>query len=235
MNAAEIKIVFEDDWILAVEKPAGLMVHANPENPQSSAEPNLQDLVSEGRKRRLVLFHRLDKDTSGIILLGKRPEIGEAMSRLFEEKKIRKAYFAVVAGQWKNELNRVECFLRKGSEGRMLAETDSRNGAKQALTTFRVMKTLRESAGPGKTWPAKTWIEAMPKTGRTHQIRVHCALSGHPILGDRLYNPECQGSSEPRLALHAHQLNFTHPITKEALRLSSPPPADWKETWLAGF
>lgn len=214
-----INILFEDEWILAVSKPSGLMVHANPESKVEQG-PNLQDLLSAGRKRQLTLFHRLDKDTSGLVLLGKRPEISAAMTRLFEEKKIRKAYFAVVEGEWKKSVNRIENYLARAAEGRM-AIVDEGQG-QRALTTFRVLDSSS----------AKTWLEVMPKTGRTHQIRVHCASAGHPVLGDRLYG---QVSEVGRLALHAHQLNFTHPLTKENIQLNDSPPRAWRETWLSGF
>ncbi len=210
------QIVFEDDWLLAVNKPSGLMVHANPESNEPQ-DPNLQDLMSEGRKRRLILFHRLDKDTSGVVLLGKRPEIGETMSKIFEEKRIRKAYYAIVSGVWSPSINRVECRLARGERGRMMISDEG----KPSLTTFRICAKH----------PEKTWLEAMPKTGRTHQIRVHCASQGHAILGDKLYGEP----SENGLALHAHRVDFAHPVTKNNLRIEAPVPTAWSTTWLKGF
>ena len=118
-----LQIVFEDEWLVAFNKPAGLLVHGNPpragqiHNHPPEDLPNLEDLASLGRKRRLTLFHRLDKDTSGVVLMGKRAEIGEKMSRMLEEKRIRKAYFAVVAGIWKKDWNRVEGNLARGEKG----------------------------------------------------------------------------------------------------------------------
>lgn len=201
-----IPIVFEDEWLLIVSKPAGLSVHVNPTD---KGEPNLQDLLSEGRKRPLTLFHRLDKDTSGLVILGKKPVANAPMTQLFEEKRIRKAYYAIVEGEWPKKLNRIESRLARGANGKMVVS----DRGQDAVTTFRVLLSQT----------SMSLIEAMPKTGRTHQIRVHCASKGFPILGDRLY-----GEAGPTLALHAHRLDFRHPFTKNSLTIRAPLPSNWK-------
>ena len=153
--------------------------------------------------------------------MGKRAEIGEKMSRMFEEKRIRKAYFAVVAGVWKKEWNRVEGNLARGEKGRMEFVEDGLG--QKSLTTFRVLKSADD----------RTWIEAMPKTGRTHQIRVHCASKGCAILGDPIYGQA--DDSAPGLALHAHRVDLSHPVSGEALRIEAKIPAHWYSSWLTGL
>jgi 23S rRNA pseudouridine955/2504/2580 synthase len=216
LENSPIEVIFEDEWLLAVCKPAGLAVQ------EMHERLSIERGVLDGVHRELVLYHRLDKDTSGLVLLGKsssrQTDVNRAMTEAFEKKRIRKAYLAVVEGQWKNEWNRVETFVaRSEATGFMQNLTEATGGAKRALTTFRVLARSM----PGT--PLKTWIEAMPKTGRTHQIRLHCLFHGCPILGDRYYGH----ADEKPLALHAHRVDFSHPITGESVCLTALPPEHW--------
>jgi len=213
-----ITTLFEDDGILAVMKPAGLKVHGD------NSEPTLETLVAKVQGRKLVLLHRLDRDTSGIVLLAKRKDVAGELSRAFEQKKIRKTYWAVVEGLWSKRVNKIASYLERDPQDsrkqRSLAVESP--DARRALSTFRVLATH----------PEKTWLEVIPKTGRTHQIRVHCAGEGHPILGDKLY-----GHSHGRdgLALHAYRLMFRHPLTGAEMNLLADPPETWQRLWLQGF
>lgn len=213
----DIRIVFEDEWLLVVSKPPGLPVHAS----AGRDGDDLESLLRKQRKRSLVLFHRLDADTTGLVVLGKRPEINRTMTEAFEKKRIRKSYMAVVEGRWRPEWNRVETFIDRGPDGRW---TNFENPpGKRALTTFRVLKASDE----------KSWVEAILKTGRTHQIRLHCLAKGCPILGDRVYG---HGKAEmPPQALHAYRMDLQHPVTGDPLRLVDPPPAYWTTEWLRGL
>jgi RluA family pseudouridine synthase len=217
-------VIFEDEWLLIINKPAGLVVHVNPGD-EALGRENLQSILESERARKLTLFHRLDRDTTGLVMLGKRTEINAAMSEAFEKKRVRKSYFAVVSGEWRPEWNKTENFLARLPDGgwtnqdARLSEAD-----KAAVTTFRLLKTNSQ----------RSWIEAIPKTGRTHQIRLHCQGRSSPILGDRLYNPRVEVDSPPH-ALHAYRLDFTHPVTKEKQRVFAPPPAYWLDHWLVGL
>jgi 23S rRNA pseudouridine955/2504/2580 synthase len=215
----DARVVFEDEWLVVVSKPSGLAV-------QDLHEGMKQGTTQGCWGESLVLYHRLDKDTSGLVLFGKgsarRDEVNRAMTQAFEKKRIRKAYLAVVNGRWKNEWNRVETFVaRNESTGLMENLPRALPGAKRALTTFRVLASSQE----------KSWIEAMPKTGRTHQIRLHCLALGCPILGDRYYGK----ADDLALALHAHRLDFIHPLTNVPICLVDPFPADWISTRLVGL
>jgi len=208
-----LEILFEDADLIACVKPAGLVVHSSRETGD--------DLLSLARAqvgRDVFAFHRLDKGTSGVLLLGKRSgPVAAAITQAFEKKQIRKAYLACVVGRWDSRVSKVEVPLEKTDRGVIVSDS-----GKPSVTTFRVLAANED----------KSLIEALPKTGRTHQIRVHCAHVGHAVLGDALYG-KSEGLSE-RLALHAHSLSFTHPRTAERVDLRRLP-NEWCDTWLSGL
>lgn len=216
-NENVIRVVYEDDWLLVVSKPAGLPVHASP----GQKGDDLESRLRRERGRSFVLFHRLDMDTTGLVVLGKRAEINRAMTEAFEKKRIRKAYLAAVEGRWRPEWNRVETFIDRDANGRWINRENP--PGKKSITTFRLLKASDE----------KSWIEAILKTGRTHQVRLHCLAKGCPILGDRVYGHVHSGL--PPQALHAYRMDFQHPITGERLQLVDPPPEYWKSEWLNGL
>lgn len=226
----DVRFLFEDEDIIAVSKPIGLVVDAGRERITDEVE----DLVAvvSGMGRKVFPYHRLDRDTSGIVLLGKSRRHARDFTKLFEEKRIRKSYLAVVTGAWPRGLNRVDLDI----------------GGKDSITTFRLLASsvaLREDekpVGDAKTpsefsarnqasLPSRSWLEALPKTGRKHQIRIHCAKSGHPIMGDAVYGA---GESGLGHALHAYQLQFKHPRTKADVLILDPPFA-WRASWLKGL
>ena len=208
-----LEIIFEDDDLVACVKPAGVVVH--------STRDTGDDLLSLARKtlgHDVFAFHRLDKGTSGVLLLGKRRgAVAASITQAFEKKQVRKAYLAVVEGRWESRVSKVEAALEKTERGVIVSEK-----GKPSVTTFRVLSSNDE----------KSLIEALPKTGRTHQIRVHCAYAGHAVLGDALYG-KSEGRSE-RLALHSYSLSFTHPRTGERMELRRVP-NEWRDTWLSGL
>jgi RluA family pseudouridine synthase len=213
VRAATIEILYEDDVLIAVNKPPGLVVHSG-----GAQRPDLQSRVREHLGREVVLFHRLDKDTSGVVLLGKQRSINSAMAHAFETKRIRKAYWAVVGGRWRPEWNRIETRILRGADDRW------RNvvaGGREAISTCRLL------VGDD----TKSWIEVLPKTGRTHQVRLHCLAMGHPVLGDRVYG---ERAALP-MALHAWRVDLRHPVTGAALRIRAAPPPFWETDWLAGL
>jgi RluA family pseudouridine synthase len=207
-----IPILFEDDYLLIAEKPAALPVHVTVD----PNRPHLQGLLEQqlGGKK-LVLFHRLDVDTTGVIILGKDPSINGAMTDLFHDRKIEKTYWALVDGRWSPHDKRHESYIKKVFGGRWKSFPKGKS-SERALTLFNRIEDLG----------SHTWIEAKPHTGRTHQIRLHCLDLGHPILGDRLY-----GRAHPRgvpLALHARSLRFIHPVSKKEILVEAPKPEHWK-------
>ena len=221
----DVHAVFEDDYLLVVFKPARVAVHADPFDSKTAGRfdyPDLQTYLENLYRFRLTLYHRLDRDTSGLVVFGKDPIVDRAMSTMFEKKQVRKSYMAVVEGRWQPQWNRVENVLRKETDR---WSNQSELPGKEALTTFRLLSS-------GDT---RSWVEAIPKTGRTHQIRLHCLERGCPIAGDLLYNPNAVDSqTEAPQALHAFRLDFKHPQTSESLRIIVPPPKYWTSIWLNG-
>jgi RluA family pseudouridine synthase len=214
MHGDVVEILYEDEALVAVNKPARLLVHPGRDADRSS----LQKLMEERLGRDLVLFHRLDKDTTGVVLLGKQRSINAEMAAAFANKRIRKAYWAVVAGRWKPEWNRIETQIARGEDGRY------RNvvaGGRVAISTCRLLSASDE----------KSWIEVLPKTGRTHQVRLHCLAMGHPILGDRIYGER----SETPHALHAWRIDFRHPVSGEPIQIRAAAPGYWEAEWLGGL
>ena len=198
-------VVHEDDDLLVVNKPPGWNTHA----PAPYAGEGIYDWLKhrESRWSRLAIVHRLDKDTSGLIVFGKTPEANRALTAQFTERRVHKQYTLVTDRPVPRETFTVLSeIVRVGDRYLARPLTDE---AHRAETHFRVLS--REGA--------QTWLAAEPVTGRTHQIRVHAAAEGLPILGDRLYG----GSAASRLQLHATALEFQHPRSGDAVRLTVEP------------
>lgn len=194
-------IVYEDDGLLVVNKPSGLAVHGG-----SGVNFGMIETLRQMRPdaRYLELVHRLDRDTSGLVLVARRAAVLRELHRLLREKQVEKRYLALVAGKWPASTRSVDAPLEKNvlQSGERMVRV-SREG-KAALTEFRVLERL----------PRATLVEASPVTGRTHQIRVHARHAGHPLLGDDKYSsPESEALTRDlglgRLFLHAASLHFT--------------------------
>lgn len=227
-------ILFEDEHIIVASKPAGL-----PTQPTlDEARDNMYSLLKKFLKDRagpgggdpyLGLHHRLDRDTSGVILFTKTKEANPGISVVFAERQAKKTYQALALRPrgWKEPPQghwRVENYLKKERTGRGKQSwmVPTRSGGDFALTQFKVLELA----------PRGLWIEARPETGRMHQIRVHLAEGATPILGDDLYGSGARwpaGLEVPRIMLHAVSLTFPHPITKSETSVFSPPPEDFQE------
>ncbi|MEW6490641.1 MAG: RluA family pseudouridine synthase [Thermodesulfobacteriota bacterium] len=207
----DLPVLYEDGECLAVLKPPGL-----PSGPtRDPGRLHAAALAERVAGRKLTLLHRLDKDTSGVLLLGKTPAFSTALLDAFRHRRVEKRYLALVRGR-PTESFEVVSHLREGEGDRMLTV---RAGGMRAETAFRVLARAREYA----------LVEAAPRTGRTHQIRIHLAQAGCPILGDPLYGGDAaaEGAPVPRQMLHAWTLAFVHPATGAELRLEAPVPADF--------
>jgi RluA family pseudouridine synthase len=207
-------ILFEDAWLVAVSKPAGLPTHETVDPRRPHLVGLLTRLLSEGAsgegKVRLGIHQRLDRDTSGVILFTKDRAADAELARQFAERTIVKTYHALTTSKAR---------LRT-SEWSVRTRISPRPGlAQEAQTDFRLLQSF----------PAGLLVEARPRTGRKHQIRVHLAEGGHPILGDERYGPSsAPWSSIPRLMLHAFRLELHHPRTGLPLVIESPWPTDFR-------
>jgi 23S rRNA pseudouridine955/2504/2580 synthase len=209
-------ILFEDEGFLIINKPAGFAVHGG-SGVSSGIIEGLRLLRPEAHFLELV--HRLDKDTSGCLIIAKKRSALKQLHELFRDNQVHKTYLALLAGQWdRKKLVVTAPLLKNVSKGgeRMVVISPS---GKEAETLFRRIKILSDS----------TLVEASPKTGRTHQIRVHAASLGHPIVGDERYgrdeiNREFKSRGYKRMFLHAERLKFQHPVTGELLTILAPLP-----------
>lgn len=192
-----IQTVFVDEHILVINKPAGLSVL--PEGWDKGASYLVKEL--EEKFNKIWVVHRIDKITSGIILFALNAEAHRSLNIQFEKHEVEKKYHALVNGEpkWSEKVTKFPLRVNVGHKHRTMV--DDRNGVKSE-TRFKLMEQYQLSA----------MVEAMPMTGRTHQIRVHAYALGHPLLGDVLYSaPESKIISRP--ALHAFSLTFSHPVT----------------------
>ena len=205
----EVPVIFEDPWLLVVNKPAGIATQGT----QASDRHDLLALLSKQRPgERLILCHRLDMGTSGVLVLAKDPRAD--LGTQFQERTLGKTYLARVAAPLEAvEVNRPIGRLRLAKPARFGCEGDLLD-PKPSATLFRPAAP-EESAGlvPG------AWVVAEPHTGRTHQIRVHLAFVGRPVMGDQLYG----GEPSDQLWLHAWKLRLKHPVTGQELELVADP------------
>lgn len=211
----EARLLYRDGLMLVIDKPAGIPVHAGP-----GGGDNLEnhfDALRFGLPRPPALAHRLDRDTSGCLVLGRHPKALRKLGRLFSEGRIEKTYWAVTRGVPEKLSGTVDAPLKKearGSGWRVVIAEDGQS----AVTTYRVIAQQDGLA----------FIEAKPKSGRTHQIRVHLASLGAPILGDPQYENQCaELSAEERaqpMMLHARRVVVPISANKEPVAVEAPPP-----------
>ena len=205
-----LTIIHQDKDILVLEKPAGLLsVPGRGAEKQDSLASRVQAEFPEA-----LVVHRLDMETSGIMLMARNPESQRAMGRLFESRCIDKTYTAVVSGQLQNNSGEINFPLISDWLNRPRQKIDSKLG-KPAKTAYRVIDYDAQQH--------TTRVELFPETGRSHQLRVHMMAIGHPISGDRLYNQTVNAPSD-RLLLHASSLEFSHPSQHKTVKFDSPVP-----------
>ncbi|MBN6187127.1 RluA family pseudouridine synthase [Aneurinibacillus sp. BA2021] len=219
-----LSILFEDDAVLVVNKPAGLAVHPVKEGQHHTLAHGISYYWSmKGRPRAVRPVHRLDKDTSGAVLIAANSFIHQLLDKQLQTHAIRRTYLAVVEGHPGRE-----------GEGGTINEPISRDGTHStrrrvhpggdmAVTHYNVLECF--PAVPGVLAKGASLLEVELETGRTHQIRVHCSHMGHPLLGDTLYGGS-RAAGMRRQALHAASLAFDHPVTGERQRVTAPLPED---------
>jgi len=216
-----LSIIFEDDRLLIIDKPAGLVTHPAPGNYTGTLVNALiyhVKKLSKSDEERPGIVHRLDKNTSGLLVVAKDGEAHSFISQQFISRTTDKTYLAVVDGvvQLDNGIISYPIGRHPRDRKRMAVRfTDS----KEAVSRYRVIERFN----------ARTYLEVKPETGRTHQIRVHLAYIGHPITGDDTYGRKKAGVPIPRQALHAAEISLRHPTTKQLLHFTSPLPADMKK------
>ena len=228
--AREFPVLFEDDHLLAIDKPAGVAVHGG-----SGVSFGVIEQLRQARPqaRFLELVHRLDRDTSGILLLAKKRSALTNLQDQFRERETGKTYLALVQGHWAANRKVIDTALHKyllpDGERRVKVVAKDHPEAMPSVSLVKVRQRL--PAQPALGLPELSLLEVTIKTGRTHQIRVHMASSGHPIAGDDKYfdfelNKVLQKQVLKRMFLHAWRLQFNHPLTGERHELLCPLPPE---------
>jgi len=234
-QAIPLTIVFEDQHLLVVDKPAGLVVHPAAGNVDGTLVNALLhhcggSLSGIGGVARPGIVHRIDKDTSGLLLVAKTDVAHEGLAKQFAAHSIDRHYLAIVNGLPKASEGTVDAPLARSATNRKKMAVVAGSRGKRAVTHWKLLRAFRTAA----------LVECRLETGRTHQVRVHMASLGHPLVGDPVY-----GRSEKthgkllkelqfeRQALHAAELGFVHPVTKHRMSFSSPMPPDMQELFNA--
>ncbi|MFC7537449.1 RluA family pseudouridine synthase [Sphingomonas sp. GCM10030256] len=231
-----LRIVFEDEHLLVVDKPAGLVVHPAAGNRDGTLVNALLhhcggSLSGIGGVARPGIVHRIDKDTSGLLVVAKTDVAHEGLARQFEAHSIHRLYLAAVSGVPTSAEGAVDAPLARSSSDRKKVAIVRDGRGKRAVTHWRKLKSWRDAA----------LVECRLETGRTHQVRVHMASIGHPLLGDPVYGRAPHQRVREllhslrfhRQALHAAELGFIHPVTKHRMSFQSPIPADMQELFTA--
>jgi tRNA pseudouridine32 synthase/23S rRNA pseudouridine746 synthase len=219
-----LAILYQDDLLLAVDKPPGRIVIPG----RGAPERSLREEVEEAAGRVLVV-HRLDRGTSGVLLFARTPEVHRALNLAFDRREVGKRYLALVRGAPPAE-QRIDLALAPARRGRMRPARPGEPGGKPSATRVRLLEAFPAAAG----LPALALVEAEPETGRTHQIRVHLAQAGFPLAVDPDYGdpgPLRDASGQvllDRTPLHAVRLELRHPGDGRALAIEAPLPADMR-------
>ncbi len=220
--ALPLDIVYEDSHLIVIDKPAGLVTH-----PASSYSlPTLvngllhhcSDFKGIGGVNRPGIVHRLDKDTSGLMVAAKDEPTLNGLKKQWEQRTIKREYVALCLGPWSDEQVQVQAPIGRDQYNRRKMAVTAKN-SRTAITNFSLLEDLGDFA----------CVKAVLETGRTHQIRVHLAFIAHPVIGDQLYGTNKLKKMFPRQALHAHRLGFTQPVTGAELDFFSDLPSDMSE------
>ena len=214
-----LKIIYMDSDVICIDKPPILVVHRDPGHPSGTLVNALihhfPEVAKVGHEDRPGIVHRLDQDTSGVMVVARSPRAWSFLTDQFKRRVVWKTYLALAWGRITASEGKLDWPLgRHPKEGsRMSVRARS---PKRAETFFQVQRAFKDT----------TLLEVKPVTGRTHQIRVHLAAAGHPIVGDPVYGRKKEPREFPRIFLHAQTLSFLHPETEERLTFASPLPSD---------
>lgn len=216
----KIKILYEDPNILAIEKPAGILVHSD----NRSKDKTIFDLFLK-KYPKVEVVHRLDRETSGVMLLAKNKKAHEFLKKQFMGRTVKKIYNTIVSGHVKNDRGVINKPIGRSPKDfrRWLAGRGARGELREAITEYKVLTRFTE--GKEKF----SYLEVRPKTGRTHQIRVHLKFLNHPVACDTLYNPDkpCPKGLK-RLALHAKSIEFKD-LKSKIVKIESALPKEFKK------
>jgi 23S rRNA pseudouridine1911/1915/1917 synthase len=220
-EAIPLQILYEDEDLLVIDKPAGMVVHPGAGNAEHTLVNALlshcRTLSGIGGKERPGIVHRLDKETSGCLVVAKNDATHRDLSRQFAARTVKKTYLALVAGRLRQASGTIDAPIARHPVHRQRMSVARHARGRSALTEYRVVRAGSEIS----------LVECALHSGRTHQIRVHMHHLGHPLVGDKLYAPKL-AKDFPRQMLHAWRLGFTHPAGGEWMQFEAPLPEDFR-------
>ena len=223
----KLRIIYEDDALIVVEKKNGLLtVPYNPKSSEMTAYSILKEYVKKQSNRNTVhVVHRLDRETSGVLVFAKSAELQEYMRTYWKQLVTKRTYVAVVEGHLEKTEGTITTWLTEDPHTGMVYSSPKDDGGQKAVTHYKVIKELE--SGVEHPESESSLIELNLETGRTNQIRVHMQSIGHPVMGDRKYGHGNEYSPIDRLCLHAQVLEFIHPMTEKKVRFETTIPKEF--------
>ena len=222
----KLRVIYEDDALIVVEKKNGLLtVPYNPKSSEMTAYSILKDYVRKQSNRNTVhVVHRLDRETSGVLVFAKSPELQEYMRTYWRQLVTKRTYVALVEGHFEQKEGTITSWLTEDQYTGMVYSSKTDNGGQKSVTHYKVIKST--IVGEGDQEFPVSLLELNLETGRTNQIRVHMQSIGHPVIGDRKYGHGNEYSPVDRLCLHAKVLEFIHPMTEKKVRFEAAAPKE---------
>lgn len=225
----KLRVVYEDESLIVVEKKPGLLtVPTFPGSAETTAFSILKDYVHRQNQRAgIYTVHRLDRETSGLLVFAKSPELQQYMRTYWRQLVTRRTYVALAEGHFEQQDGKITTWLTEDKRNAVVYSSPTDDGGQIAITNYHI---IRESPVQenGKTY---SQVELNLETGRTNQIRVHLASIGHPVVGDRKYGHGNEDSPIDRLCLHARVLEFIHPATEKTVHFETPVPRDFNHVF----
>ena len=227
LHHPKLRIIYEDDALIVVEKKNGLLtVPYNPKSSEVTAYSILKDYVRKQSHRNMVhVVHRLDRETSGVLVFAKSAELQEYMRIYWKQLVAKRTYVALVEGYMENKEGTITTWLTEDPHTGMVYSSPKDDGGKKAITNYKILKAT--TIGGGDQEMPISLVELNLETGRTNQIRVHMQSIGHPVMGDRKYGRGNEYSPIDRLCLHARTLEFIHPMTEKVVRFEAQMPKEF--------
>lgn len=225
LHHPKLSIVYEDEWLIVVEKKVGLLtVPTYPGSTETTAFSILKNYVKhEDVHNGIYVVHRLDRETSGLLVFAKTPELQEYMRTYWRQLVTKRTYVALVEGILDKKSGKITTWLTEDKRNAVVYSSPVDDGGQMAVTNYKVLK---ENAGEDDNI-SLSLIELNLETGRTNQIRVHAQSIGHPVIGDRKYGHGNEYSPVDRLCLHARVLEFIHPATEQKMHFETPVPKEF--------
>lgn len=226
LHHPKLSIIYEDEWLIVVEKKVGLLtVPTYPGSTETTAFSILKNYVKhQDVHNGIYVVHRLDRETSGLLVFAKTPELQEYMRTYWRQLVTKRTYVALVEGILDKKSGKITTWLTEDKRNAVVYSSPTDDGGQMAVTNYKVLKEL---PAKGDNDIPLSLIELNLETGRTNQIRVHMQSIGHPVIGDRKYGHGNEYSPVDRLCLHARILEFIHPATEQKVHFETPVPKEF--------